>query len=357
MHIIQNNIFTNEETRTKRVKYPYICLAVLSALVVTFNLFTGHGLVGVSLLLLMSTVAVFGILVFLQRPDRRDDAREKEAQSFIVALLISILLLGEFGSSTESSITFFVNIWKLLILVLVCFVVRIDSARNFASLRSIAASPVAAAFVLAVGSLLLSVVLQLIVLDANVKGCIRAITFYGSLLMALYCSVGLLRQRADFVCARTVFRCVLLVLVGFAIFEMISGFHLPTSWLNGDDPTALAKQEQIAGRGIWMTATGLCYNQNDFCLILAIVGCLSLPSRDEPRFRIAAALVLVALDLALVAALGSTIVSMGMLLAAVLWGFAFRWRLCCKIAWASCMTVCVFFISEILLAQIGILAE
>lgn len=353
---VQSNILASEGARVARARYPYVLLAILCILIVTYKLFIQHGLAGALLLLILATTAFFGLLDFSYR-SRGNGGRRSEMHSLAVVSFVLTLLLGEFGSATESNITFLVSVWKLLILVLLCFVVRADSAHRFVLLRSVVRNPVASAFVLTVCAVLLTSTLQLIVLDVSVKGCIRAITFYGTLLAALYCAVGLLRQKADFALARTVFRWVLLILIGFAIFEMISGFHLPTSWLNGDDPTALAKQNQIAGRGIWITATGPCYNQNDFCLILAVIGCLSLPSRGESRFRFAAALVLVTLDLVLVASLGSTIVSMGMLAAVALWGLAFQWRLRFKIAWITCAVAGVFFVSGAFFAQTGVLAE
>lgn len=352
----RNNILVSEQAQVARAKYPYALLALLGVLVVSYKLFVTHGLVGFLMLLFSASMAVFGILCFLER-SIGDTGREKEVRSLCVAFLILVLLLGEFGSSTESSITFLISIWKMLTLLTLCFVLRKDSMQGFVVLRSIVDSPIITVFALTIFSVLVTAVLQFVVLDVSTKGFIRAITFYGSLLAAMYCTAAILRSKVDFSCARTVFRCVLLALICFAVFEMISGFHLPTSWLNGDDPTAIAKQNQIAGRGIWITATGPCYNQNDFCLILAVAGCLSLPSKDESCRCIASALTLLAFALILVASLGSTIVSIGMLVAIVIWSFTFQWRLCCKILCSLCAAACVFFFSEVFFDQVGVWAE
>ena len=79
------------------------------------------------------------------------------------------------------------------------------------------------------------------------------------------------------------------MLSGVAFVEMFTNFHLPTCWLYSDDPYVVVQLQEVERsyeNWRWVTATGIFFNPNNFCLLLAALAVFSLPARYEsPAMR------------------------------------------------------------------------
>ncbi len=297
---------------------PYVALGLIGVLILCSGFFVVYGLLGICIW----AVCMMAPILYIANWFRCNSDREKQSARLSVVAVIALMLimLGEYGASSNSSVMFFLSIWKIGFVGLgIFFVFRCPSASHEAFRRLLGfryARPLLALVILIV----VAVIVQLLVVPtASVKGSIRAITYYGTLVIALYLVLAIFNRSSAFGSVRTALRCVLAVLVLFGIFEMVTGLHLPTSIVNGADKNALATLSKVSETGVWIVATGPFYNPNNFCLFLSVLAFLSLPISGEGQKVSFGGMLLFYATLTLTAVLGSTIVSLGMLLLFAVW--------------------------------------
>ncbi len=313
------------ESRATAFRWPYIALAVAAILIFCCGYFTPFGIAGITLLTALLCAAVAICLLGYRK--MKIAGHEVEANKFCAASFIILFLVGEFGASTESRMSFLISFWRLGILLFFLVAVKKDSNDGFRAWLKIRSSQVILALaILLVTVCLVSVLHAVLDIGWSSKGAVRSILFYSSLALALYCAMVFLQSDETVSTIRTVFRVALALWIGFALFEMVVGFHLPSSWMNSSDETAVMKIAQVGDMSRWVSATGPYYNPNNFCLLLGILSCLSLPCWSEKKAGRRLALVLFYLTLLVVSSLGSTIVSIGMLVAFILWRLATKGR-------------------------------
>lgn len=331
---------------------PYGLLVTMALLVMVSGFF-----VRASVMALLAWAFLLAVCLGLFARSAIKLRREDDSPGVDKLLAVSfatVFLVGEFGASTESRLSFLVSIWRLLALLFLCVTLRRESRDGYPVLNKLMGSPLAAMFVLVVLSIALTVGIQILFLgNDNIKGVVRCTTYYGALAVSLYCACAFMRDEEFWSTLQTVFRVSLLILVILATMEMLTGFHLPTSWLLSDSPNALLKLEKIGDPALYVTATGPCYNPNNFCLLLATLACLSIPVASESKQRRVLANLLFYITLTIVAMLGSTIVSLGMIAGIVAWFFAVRMRLVVFIGRVLCALLCMLVVADFCLGGIG----
>lgn len=102
-------------------------------------------------------------------------------------------------------------------------------------------------------------------------------------LMCVYCFYEANTDARDFRFILSVIRVLGAALILFALFEITTGIHLPTSRFC--DEAFLKSQWYVfrygSARVIWHTATGPYYNQNDFALLLALLSPFFFPHKSS----------------------------------------------------------------------------
>jgi len=333
---------------------PYGALCAMSLLVMMSGFFVKAGPVA---LFFWGAIAAACLVFFVCSVARLRRGQSVEAADKLLAVsFIVVLLVGEFGASTESRFSFLVSIWRLLVLLFLCIAVRRESQERYPILDKLVQVPLVTLFVLTIAFMAFSLGVQVLFLhNDNIKGIVRCVTYYGALVASLYCACVLMKTVDYWGTFQTVCRTALLILVALAIIEMLTGFHLPTSWLLSDSPDALLKLEKIGDPSLYITATGPCYNPNNFCLLLAILACLSIPVDCESMTRRCFAGVLFYVTLTVVAMLGSTIISLGMVASVFFWFAATRMKLVGLLGRLCCAFFCMFVVADLFLAGAGYL--
>ncbi|NTU89711.1 MAG: hypothetical protein HGA54_07385, partial [Actinobacteria bacterium] len=168
---------------------------------------------------------------------------------------------------------------------------------------------------------------------------------YAFILMAGYCAWELLRTKEAFSFAIMVFRIMLAGLVAFAFFEILTDIHPFFSQF--EDPIFLNSDSILYSMGAdprWYVCTGICYNPNDYCALMAVIAAICLPRTEETKKTKIFATVLFLVTLIVVSGVGATLVTLGILAAALVWllfsGFGWKKNIICFAG--------VFFTSEFL---------
>ena len=87
-------------------------------------------------ILSVADVAAFAALLLADFRARRDE----RVLASLTMLLALAFVLGEYGCSTDSSLSFLVSIWKVLAVLLFLAVLAMDARAGFAGARRLAAS-------------------------------------------------------------------------------------------------------------------------------------------------------------------------------------------------------------------------
>ena len=279
-------------------------------------------------ILSVADVAAFAALLLADFRARRDE----RVLASLTMLLALAFVLGEYGCSTDSSLSFLVSIWKVLAVLLFLAVLAMDARAGFAGARRLAASKKSLCVIGLMAVMAVAMVLQMAFSSAlSSKGIVRSLTFYGGVALVVYAAVSLLSSRCRIDVFRAVLRAALACSLVFAFVEMFTDFHLPTCWLYSDDPNVVAQLQEVERsyeNWRWVTATGIFFNPNNFCLFLAALAVFSLPARYESPAMRRFSLSLACIALLVCSMLGATIVSTALLVGLALW-LAFspgKWR-------------------------------
>lgn len=297
---------------------PYLILGTFGLLVLCYGYFTACGIIGASIL--GSALLCLAALVASEYFTMRKEGRTGESKALCASAFVVLLLIGEFGVSTDSQISFLISIWRFGVLFFFCYAIRLDSDCSWSTFRRVCSLRVMLLPMLLIVFICIVSLLQLFFdLGYNEKGVIRSILFYVGIALSIYCAAVFIQGSQEIATVRSIFRWTLAGFLLLAFFEMTTGFHLPTSWLNSTSETAMLKLAQIGSSDQWITATGPFFNPNNFCLFLSILACLSLPASSEKGSRKRFGLILFFMSLLAVAVLGSTIVSIAMLVSFSIW--------------------------------------
>ena len=280
---------------------------------VDFALAAGATGMAVWAILSAADVAAFAALLLADFRARRDE----RVLASLTMLLALAFVLGEYGCSTDSSLSFLVSIWKVLAVLLFLAVLAMDARVGFAGARRLAASKKALCVIGLVAVMAVAMTLQMVLSSASsFKGIVRSLTFYGGVALVVYVAVSLLSSRRRVDVFRAVLRVALACFLAFAFVEMFTNFHLPTCWLYSDDPYVVVQLQEVERsyeNWRWVTATGIFFNPNNFCLLLAALAVFSLPARYESPAMRRFSSSLVCIALLVCSMLGATIVSTALL--------------------------------------------
>lgn len=154
----------------------------------------------------------------------------------------------------------------------------------------------------------------------NAFGVVFKMLSYALLLMAGYSALLLIDSKNAFLFVVRVLRVLLLCFIVLAFFEIVFDIHLPSSQLV--DPAFLEQEVIVYYMGSeprWYAATGICYNPNDFCALIAVIAALSLPHPTESKRVKYYALILFSLALIVISGTGATIVTLALAAAFAVW--------------------------------------
>lgn len=230
-----------------------------------------------------------------------------------LALVVSAAVLGSLFSVPRLSVlgvvpTYFRAVMLLLTLV---YLIRRAARRAPARLPGMffAAGAALLFWMLYAGAQLL------LIPGLNLREGLKDIAALVLGLMCVYCFCEANADARDFRFVVSVVRVLGTALILFALFEITTGIHLPTSRFC--DEAFLKSQWYVSrygsGHVVWHTATGPYYNQNDFALVLALLSPFFFPHKNSSGAVTALCYAGLVMIFAILAMCGSFIVTIAMI--------------------------------------------
>ena len=176
------------QTETQKVYRPYALLALMGLLVMFSGLFLRAGAEGMSLWVLAA--AICAALLARSVARLRLEHRDEDLAKLLAATFAVVFLMGEFGASTDSRLSFAVSIWRVGMLVFLCVVLRKESMEGHPTFQKLVGSSLGAYFGALLVAMWVTILAQWLFMgNGNIKGIVRFATYYGSLAVSLYCAL------------------------------------------------------------------------------------------------------------------------------------------------------------------------